>query len=250
MNTDIISKLNQLNLSINEAKIYSVLTELNQTSAGNIIKRTQLHRSVVYETLDKLIDKKMVFKVTKKKIAYYQTTDPNIFIDRAKEQEKIATEIVPLLKKMGGENLPEISIYEGIESYRKYWVESLRRLPHNSIDCVAGSIGSKWWEWLGPEMKNYQKLMVEKRLKWKVLVYKMTDKEMEFWRQHPKQHEYRMIEREVDFDGNFNIFNDDILVLHSAAEPMIIEIKNKTLVKVFKNIFEILWEMAKPIKLK
>ena len=36
-------------------------------------------------------------------------------------------------------------------------------------------------------------------------------------------------------------------LLHSATEPMIIEVKNKTLVKVFQNNFDILWNIGKPL---
>jgi hypothetical protein len=40
---------------------------------------------------------------------------------------------------------------------------------------------------------------------------------------------------------------DGSVVLHSVTEPMLIEIKNPTLVKVFQNIFDILWSVGKPL---
>lgn len=61
MNDYIINKLKEANFSNNEAEIYTALVGLGQTSAGNIIKQTNLHRSVVYETLEKLINKKNSF---------------------------------------------------------------------------------------------------------------------------------------------------------------------------------------------
>jgi len=203
MNNNIINKLIQINLSQNEAKVYASLAEIGQTSAGNIIKQTRLHRSVVYETLDKLINKKLAFKITKKRIAYFQATDPAVILEKAKEQQKIAQELLPELKKLGIAKLPEINIYEGIESYRKFWVEITKKMPIGSIDYVAGSIGNK-----------------------------------------------RLIKRDGNnFLGNFNVFNNDILILISATEPLIIEIRNETLVKTFKNIFDILWELGEKIKI-
>jgi len=62
-----------------------------------------------------------------------------------------------------------------------------------------------------------------------------------------RQWESRLIDRQVSKEGNFNIFEDESVVLHSATEPMTIEVKNQSLVRVFKNLFEILWESGKEL---
>lgn len=248
MNTTIINKLIKINLSENEAKVYTSLIELGQTSAGDIIKQTRLHRSVVYETLDKLINKKLAFKITKKKIAYFQSTDPNTLLEKARQQQKIAQELIPELKKLGIAKMPEINIYEGVESYRKFWIETTKKMPVGSIDYVAGSIGNKWLEYMGKDKDLYDELRIKRKIKWKMIIFEKNEAEIELAKKHPKLYEYRLIERNnIDFSGNFNIFNDDVLILLSATEPMIIEIRNKNLVKTFKNIFDILWESGKQI---
>lgn len=218
-------KLTQINFSLNEAKVYSSLLELGETSAGNIIKETQLHRSVVYETLDKLISKKLAFKITKRKIAYFQTTDPNVILERTKEQQKLAMTLVPELKRLGISGLPEINIYEGVESYRKFWIEIVKRLPIGSIDFVAGSIGDKWIEYMGKDKLLYDELRRQRKIKWKMIVFEKNKEELELQKKESQFYEYRLIKKDTAFDGNFNVFNDDILILQSATEPMIIEIK-------------------------
>ncbi|MFH1192102.1 MAG: helix-turn-helix domain-containing protein [bacterium] len=249
MNSAIINKLTQLNLSNNEAEVYTALVGLGQTSAGNIIKQTNLHRSVVYETLEKLISKKLVFKIAKKKIAYFQITDPNILLERANEQQKIVQELVPELKKLGISKLPEINIYEGLESYRKFWINITKKMPVGSTDYVAGSIGKKWQEYMSNSLDEFMQLRVKRKIKWKMIIFKRDDFEMDLAKKYPKLNEYRIISKGQTGHGNFNVFDDKkTLVLHSADEPMIIEIKNSNLVKVFQNIFDLLWEMGKAIK--
>ena len=49
--------LERIGLSKNEAKVYLVLLELGLTSSKAIIEKTNLHRQIVYDTLDLLIEK-------------------------------------------------------------------------------------------------------------------------------------------------------------------------------------------------
>ena len=69
-----ISELTKLGLTLNEAKVYFALLELGSTNAGEIIKKTKLHRNIVYDKLDKLIEKGLVSFVTIKNIKQFEVT--------------------------------------------------------------------------------------------------------------------------------------------------------------------------------
>lgn len=249
MNEKILGQLQELNLSTNEAKVYLSLLEVGQTSAGTIIKNTALHRSVVYETFDKLIRRKLVFKLTKKNISFYQPTDPSRLLENIKTQETTARELIPHLSTLLAKGLPEITVYEGIESYRRFWLDSVRKMPEGSTDYVAGSIGGPWVDLLGPINKQYFKIAKKRNIGWKMIVFDIDDYEQNFLKNYPDfRWECRLIDKNVSKEGNFNIFGNESLVLHSATEPMVIEVKNQSLVKVFKNLFDILWDSGKDIK--
>lgn len=242
-----IKKLQQLGLSLNEAKVYSALLFIGQTSAGKIIKKTQLHRSVVYTSLDKLANKKLIFKLKRKKIMHFQATDPSRLIQNAENKKEIAQKLVPQLKGLIDKTLPQINIYEGIVSYRRYWIDGAKKWPVGSVDYVAGSIMKKWQRFMGPDLKKMFKIRKRRKIKWKMIVFYKETLEMELLRKFPHLHDYRFIKRDVKLTGNFNVVNNDILILHSVKEPMVIEIKSKSLVKVFKNIFDLLWESGEKI---
>ncbi|HOX41564.1 MAG TPA: helix-turn-helix domain-containing protein [bacterium] len=247
MNTKILNKLQELNLSANESKVYLALLEIGQTSAGEIIRKTLLHRSVVYETLDKLIEKKLVFKLNKRSITYFQPNDPERILHNIKTQEEIALSLMPELKGLLSAKLPEIIVHEGIENWRKFWLDSTRNLPEGTIDYVAGSIGKRWQEIMAEDTSTFIRLRLKRKIKWHMIVFDKDELEFELLNKYPRLHKYRLIEKQVSSLGNFNIINDT-LVLVSATEPMIVEIKNKTLAQVFKNLFDILWESGKEIK--
>ncbi|QQR78459.1 MAG: hypothetical protein IPJ68_05285 [Candidatus Moraniibacteriota bacterium] len=250
MNQQTLAQLEELHLSPNEARVYLALFETGQTSAGEIIRKTQLHRSVVYETLDKLLEKKLVAKLTRQHIAHFQALDPDRLLQNIHRQETIAQDLVRDLKVLAKTNQPEITIYEGVESYKRFWLESMERLPKGSTDYVAGSIGAPWYEVMGKKsIDQYFRTAKKRNIGWKMIVFDMDDYEQTFFNRYPDfRWECRLIDRPMAKEGNFNIFGTESVILHSATEPMIIEVKNQSLVKVFQNLFDILWENGKDIK--
>jgi sugar-specific transcriptional regulator TrmB len=245
MKTDdsMVNQLMDLNFTRSEATAYVALVKLGQTSAGGIIHTTHLHRSVVYESLDKLINKKLVFKLTRHGIAYFQATDPEKIILDTKNQQDIAAIIVPKLRHLVGTKMPEITVYEGPEEYARFWIDSVKKAPIGSVDYVAGSIGEEWEKIIGSSKINqYFKIAEARKISWKMVVFDKTDAYKTFLKKRPNfKWECRYVNSAMTKEGNFNVFGNSV-ILHSAAEPMIIEIKNESLVKVFKNLFDILWE--------
>jgi len=225
------------------------LLQIGQTSAGEIIRQTKLHRSVVYETLDKLIDRKLVFKLNRKQIAYFQALAPDKLLGDIQSQAELATQLIPVLKKMAGKSMPEITIYEGAEEYRRFWLDSVKTLPIGGTDYVAGSIGALWLEHMGSAaVKQYFKTAQQRKIGWKLIVFDKDDYNHTFLTQYPGfRWEARFIDRDIPKEGNFNVWGKDTLILHSATEPTIIEIKNPSLVKVFRHLFDYMWDSGKKL---
>lgn len=252
MNKRIIAQLKRLHFSENEASVYVTLLMLGETSAGNIIKKTQLHRSVVYETLEKLITRSLVFKIQKNKITHYIATDVNKVLNDAQQQLDIAKKLVPHLGDLLTGNTAEINVYEGVRSYKDFWFQAFTQMPKNSIDYVAGSIGYKWVEaglFTQVEMDELLEIRLKRKIKWQMIYFENPQEfELDYVKRNPSLHEYRLIINHFNAYGNFNILGTKSVILHSVNEPMVIEITNKTLVSVFQNIFNTLWEIAKPVK--
>ncbi|MFH1029971.1 MAG: helix-turn-helix domain-containing protein [bacterium] len=66
-----LSQLEQLRFSRSEARVYAALLDVGATTAGEVIKRSGLHRNIVYECLDKLKDRKLVSQTVKKEKKIY-----------------------------------------------------------------------------------------------------------------------------------------------------------------------------------
>lgn len=244
-------ELQLIGLGKNEAKVYEALVQFGPCKAGLLINKLDIHRNLIYQSLEKLVLKGYATKFIKKEVWHFQITDPNSLLSGFKQKESILQEIVKQIQTEKHKSAQQIVVYEGIESYRNYWINSLERFPAGTIDYCVGTISNKdWIELLGPSYKKYHELRVSKKIKWKTIHFKITKGELDMLKKHPELTEYRLWRRDIDCLGNFNVIHDTVILQAVTDPPRIIEIRDETLVRVFKNYFDMMWEKAKKVKLK
>lgn len=244
----ILTKLTDLNFSSSEAKTYLALLEIGQTPAGEIIRRTGLHRAVVYASLDRLIERKLAMKVERDRIAHYQALSIDRLTDYTSDLHQQAENLVKELRHFDQMNPPEIVVYEGLRAYRQFWMESLERMPVGSVNYVAGSIGDAWPELLGPQAEVYIKRHLQRKIVWQMIIYSRDQVDEQLLKKYPKYHHYRYLKRRMSHLGNFNLMGQDTLVLHATQGPLVIEIKSRALYTVFKDIFDLMWDLGQELK--
>lgn len=243
----LLAQLASLQLSKSEAKTYLALFETGLTTAGVLVKRTGLHRAVIYDSLDRLIERNLVMKLEKAKIAHFQPLSPDRLTDYARALLANAESIAPNLQKLITQHLPEITVHEGLAAYKAFWLEAQERLPVGGTQYIAGSIGDRWFELMKPDTERYLLRRLQKKLIWKMIVYNRDEIDMGLLKKYPKLHEYRLIDRpNLVRRGNFNIIGDQSVVLHSADELLLVEVRSEAIVAVFKDLFDLLWDLGEP----
>lgn len=239
-------QLIKLGFSVHEADIYLTLLEIGQTGAGEIIKRTGLHRNIVYDTLDKLIDQKLAFRVVKKKIARFEAADPKRILQKIESNLTLASEIVPELKKQS-KNKQEVIIYDGLEGFRTYSLNSLDQIEKGGTLYVLGSIGDLWYKLMGSEYERYRRRWLKKKIVWKMIAYQKSEADLKLVREN-NLCQVRIIEQKVNTPANMNIFGDKV-ALQTFVEPYsVVEIKNLALSEAYLNYFKALWEQGVELK--
>ncbi len=96
----LIDQLTELGLTQNEAKVYVTLLELGRTTTGSIIQKSCLYRVMVYDILDKLLEKGLVTYVIKKNIKHFQAENPDKILILLEEKQNIAKQLIPQLEKL------------------------------------------------------------------------------------------------------------------------------------------------------
>lgn len=94
MNFDI---LEEIGLSKREKDTYIALLELGQSHANEIVAKSNIPYSKIYEVLERLIKKGLVNSVVVDNRRQYSASDPNILMDYLKEKENKLNSILPKL---------------------------------------------------------------------------------------------------------------------------------------------------------
>jgi sugar-specific transcriptional regulator TrmB len=240
--------LQTIGLGKNEAQVYEALVKFGPCRAGLLINKLDIHRNLVYQSLEALIEKGFVVKVIKKKVWHFQITDPKSLLTALKSKETIAHEVIKLIQTFHHQARAQIVVYEGIDSYRNYWMNSLQKLPQGAtIHCFGTINNEEFFELLGPLAKKYEKLKTEKEIVWKTIHFKITPSEIAMLQKYPSLTKYRLWPRDIRCVGNFNV-TDDTIIVQSFVEPLrIIEIKDSIMVQVFQNYFDMMWEKSTPL---
>jgi len=112
------SILTEAGLTEREAEVYISLVELGSSSATQIIQKSGLHRAVVYDLLERLIEKGLVSHVIKGRKKFFESTNPLKLLEIIKEKEnKIKTIIPQLIELSQFKGRLDVKIYKGKEGY-------------------------------------------------------------------------------------------------------------------------------------
>jgi sugar-specific transcriptional regulator TrmB len=153
--------LQDLGLTPNEAKIYQTLIEEGESSAGEIATKGKIHRRNVYDTLDRLIEKGLIFQILEKGENIYKAVDPAKLLEILKEKENKLQAIMPGLQKSfeAKPSYQQAFIYRGVEGFKNYLRDILR------LKKDVFFIGAKGL-WFDPKLKTFIKsfLLEAKRL--------------------------------------------------------------------------------------
>lgn len=106
-------KLLQLDFTPNQTDVYLSLLELGETKVGPIIQRTNFHRNIVYRALDELIAKKLVSRITKRGVFYYGVLNPEPLLNKIKQEEQLAKEVISEIKSQKQSSPAEVMIFSG-----------------------------------------------------------------------------------------------------------------------------------------
>src|SRR3989338_10614525 len=99
-----VPELERAGLLKNDRSVYLALLEIGSATVSNLARKTGLHRSYVYDILDKLIDLGLVSFTIKNNKKFFNTENPEEiiqFIERKKEEiDKEKTEIAKILPQL------------------------------------------------------------------------------------------------------------------------------------------------------
>jgi hypothetical protein len=240
----LLKELQQLGFSKNIAVTYLALAELGgRAKAGQVIKKTNLHRNLVYGCLDRLIEKQLVTRVEERGVAIYKLLDTKRLMNEVRQKEQLVAQITEEMKAfIKHPQTQEVIIHEGLEGFRDYSFSVLEKLKKGDTLRVIGSNGDTWCELMGPDnYERYKEIQLKKQVRWQMISSTYSELENKFNREHRDLCQVKLIPQISNNPANINIFGDTV-ALQIFTEPYsVIEIKNLSLTEVYINHFNYLW---------
>ena len=245
MNTSILQKIG---LTKNEIKVYLTLLEIGSTSAGPLIKQLGMHRALVYEVLDLLINKGVVSYVLAANRKIFQPQDPQRlleYISTKKEelsnQENELKAILPALqaKKSLANQEQEGTIYKGKKGLKTI-IEDMLLLKKPWY--VFGATG-QFKELFGHYFTNVHKRRASLRIPLFIIFSEAI--------RHQKREDdllkvnIRYLPEKYLTPATTYIYGENVAIIIWGTDPMAFVIHGKSVADSYRAFFDILWNTAK-----
>lgn len=244
-----IEILQQLGLSPNEAKIYEALLDLKEAGVGEISSRAEIHRRNVYDAINRLIDKGLIFPILTKGENLYSPVDPDKLLELVKEKETILNKALPGLRQKYEQRVgsQEAYIYRGIEGFKNYMRDLLR------VGEDAYFIGAKLG-WFDPRLKTFREQFFKEVKRKKIKFYHIFDhevKEKQAEEIKKLQENYRFLPKKYSTNSGIDIFGDYVVTftgLHFKRlddNGTLFVLRDKQLAESYKTWFQFMYDMCK-----
>jgi sugar-specific transcriptional regulator TrmB len=243
----ILSNLERLGLSPQEAAVYLALMKVGESSVGAIISQTGFHRDLVYGALSRLEQQGLVQSLEKKKIRHYQAADPALLARRAKEKAELAASILPQLHELFTQPVVSVRIYEGVdglEEIEKDWAASLK---DGEEFYAIGGAGKAWYD-LGKHFgfMKYHKRLYARGIRVKTVTYPTEVagiRESEL----PGFNPIRVLPEEFNVPSSTIIYADKILIQIFGEQYVGVMVQSKAVSDSYRQYFQVLWAMGKDV---
>ncbi|MFH0714207.1 MAG: helix-turn-helix domain-containing protein [Candidatus Diapherotrites archaeon] len=238
--------LEDLGFTSNEIKVYLALLKLGSSGAGKILKSTGMHRAIVYDMLEKLIQKGIVSFVIQNNKKVFKAQNPKRLNDFIEEKKKKLGTILPELSEIY--QIPKIrtstNVYEGKEGIKTIFEDIIKSKP--KCYYVFPSFGGAT-EILPFYLAHFYNRTEKLGIRLKGILIntpqgRQRGKEVGVY----KNVELRYAPKEFVSPATTYIYSGKVaFIIWSKESPMAILVENKNMYESFLNYFDVLWKACK-----
>lgn len=230
-------QLREAGLTENEAKVYQTLLVLGPSPAGEIAKKSGLHRRVTYDTLAMLSEKGLISHIIQNNTKIFQAANPKTILELIKEKQSHIEEILPEMESLFEltKEKEETNFYKGRHGLKTVMEDQLS--TGKEILILGGSPAA--YDILQFYFKWFDKRRLENNQKVKI-IFNRTDKKLDV-----PLSEIRFLPQKYSSPLAVNIYGDKIaLILWSKENPFAVVIKNSEISQGYQKYFELTWKSA------
>lgn len=236
--------LSMAGLSNKEISVYLSLLPLGSVTLQEIAKRVNIPRTTVYNTLNYLIVKGLVTTVVDKKILHYSSVDPSFLVDYLDQKKKLVEAILPQLKLLQEEKQQDSSVqlfsgFTGIYSIfsdvfskkqKVYYFGSYKK----SLEILKHLPG------------NARTMRLERNISADIIIEDSLE-EIFKTKKYQRLTNMRFLSSLASFPVMIFIYGDKIALFTLENDLVGLIIKNASVSKAMKLVFDLFWSQATPL---
>ena len=231
--------MQEAGLTKNESLIYKALLELGPSLAGQISRKTGLHRRTVYDVIEMLIKKGLVGYILKNNRKIFESASPERFLDILKEKQNSINEFLPEMMALytKTQEKQETNFYKGRLGLKTVLEDQLKSKTKEILILGASPLA---YEILEFYFKWFDKKRKSRKIKSRI-IFNKTNKKIKI-----PYSEIKFLPSKYSSPLAVNIYRDKVAIILWSKENLIaIVIKNKEISEGYKKYFELMWKIAK-----
>lgn len=239
----IVNFLEDFGLSENEARVYSSSVSIGPSTIQKIAFEAGLKRTTVYSVIEALRQKGLMNIVITGLKRKYSAEDPERLEIVLEERKRRLKEFMPQLSSLFGMKGTSgiIKYYEGLDAIKQVYESMLKdMLPNDDYMVIANQD-----KWLSLD-EEYFRNFTERRAKMDInirMLFTEGERAQE-WKKYEKNYncKVKILPKNVSFSVDVVITPQKMVIQPLSSPIMAIVIENDNLIKMQREIFEMLWK--------
>lgn len=253
-----IRLLEKAGLTKGEVRVYAALLELGDSTVGSVVDKSGVTKSIIYQILERLIQKGLVSYIIKDKTKHYQASSPYRIVEFLEKQEKelsntkesIEKAIPKLAETLNSQNLSQATIYEGFKGIMTVHDKRFEKLSKGEEYYFLG-LPAEQPEYYHAYWQKDHAIRAKKGIKCKLLYNHAVKNEVLTNRNKFSLCDARRLSLSLDTPAWFLIYKEvTVIGLPLAEKPLAFEIVNKEVADSFRTYFDWFWRKTTPFKEK
>jgi len=242
--------LENIGLSPNEAKIYETLLASGEIGVSEISLKSNVHRRNVYDALNRLIEKGVVFRIFQKNEHQFRAVTPDKLAEILAEKQQSLDRILPGMRKLYETKPIEEAafIYKGKEGYKNY-LRDMARVAEDTY--FLGAKGLWFTPWVEKHyLLDFQDAMHRKKKKYYTLYDPRVKEKLPDAVKNVKG-EYKFLPTKYATPGVTDVFGDYVVTFTSVdignfgEDGKIFVMIHPELAETYRTWFRLIWDLLK-----
>lgn len=241
--------LEELGLHKNESTVYLELLPLGMVTAGPLVRRTKLHRQIVYQSLERLKEIGLVTVMLKQRRQHFQACSPRNLTAFVERKREVADKLLPILLALQAKanDRLEVRVLNGQKGFFDNLQDIITSAARTDkiIRIIGGAKDTDFYQALGDLYNDYLQLLKKHNVKKQLIAPEHFSREFKEKFAHEKGSALRTLASGLSAPTYTRITAEMLSIEIYGEEPTVIQIYNKATARGYLEHFNLLWDQSR-----